>query len=58
MFAQAGDYFMKAKPDPRLIVRVFPALRGKIIGSAEEIEVFEGVRSVLSEMPPVEDISE
>lgn len=56
-FEKAGDYFMRAKADPRLIVRVFPTFRGKVIGSAEEIEVYQGVIKVLSEMPAIEEIS-
>jgi hypothetical protein len=56
-FDKAGDYFLRGKVDPRLLVRLFPALRGKIIGSAEEVEVYEGLRTVLSEMPTIDEIS-
>ena len=56
-FEKAGEYFHRGKVDPRLIVRLFPVLRGKVIGSAEEVEVYEGLRVVLEEMPTVDEIS-
>ena len=56
-FHQAGDYFLRGKIDPRLLVRLYPTFRGKIIGSAEEVEVFEGLRDVLSEMRTVDETS-
>jgi hypothetical protein len=57
-FAKAGDYFAKAKVDPRILVRSFPTLRGKLIGSAEEVEVYHGLKDVLVGMPEIEDIGE
>jgi len=56
IFTKAGDYFAKGKIDSRILVRSFPTLRGKLIGSAEEVEVYEGLRDVLSSMPSIEDI--
>ena len=56
-FAKAGEYFMKAKIDPRILVRIYASLRGKLIGSAEEVEVCEGLKDVLVSMPPLSDIS-
>ena len=44
--------------DPRLLVRLFPRLRGKVIGSAEEVEVPMGLKQTFEDMPVVEDISE
>lgn len=58
MFEKAGDYLLRAKVDPRLVVRLFPKLRGKVIGSAEEVDVLDGVKTVLEAMPPIEDIGE
>jgi hypothetical protein len=58
MFAKAGDYFAKGKVDPRVLVRSFSALRGKLIGSAEEVEVYQGLRDVLASMPSVDEIGE
>nr|XP_018263192.1 uncharacterized protein I303_04685 [Kwoniella dejecticola CBS 10117]OBR85350.1 hypothetical protein I303_04685 [Kwoniella dejecticola CBS 10117] len=55
-FEKALDYFVRAKIDPRLLVRCFEDLRGKLIGSEETIEVFEGVKEVLERMGTVEDI--
>ncbi|EIW70778.1 hypothetical protein TREMEDRAFT_68217 [Tremella mesenterica DSM 1558] len=56
MFERAGEYFSRGKVDPRLIVRLFPAFRGKVIGSAEDVEVYEGLREVVLEMPTVDQI--
>ena len=58
IFIKAGDYFAKGKIDPRILVRSFPTLRGKLIGSAEEVEVYQGLNDVLSSMPSIEDIGE
>lgn len=58
VFAKAGDYFARGKVDPRVLVRVYDSLRGKLIGSAEEIEVHEGLKGVLTSMPPLSEISE
>jgi hypothetical protein len=57
-FERAGDYFVRGKIDPRLLVRLFPLFRGKVIGSAEEVEVYEGLRAVLTGMGPVDEIGE
>ncbi|KAL7421749.1 hypothetical protein Q5752_003520 [Cryptotrichosporon argae] len=56
VFERAGEYFLRGKIDPRLVVRLFPAYRGKTIGSDEEVEVFEGLREVLEAMTTVDDI--
>lgn len=56
-FQKAGDYFIRAKVDPRILVRIYASLRGKLIGSAEEVEVCEGLKDVLVSMPPLADIS-
>jgi hypothetical protein len=57
-FTKAGDYFAKGKIDPRILVRSFPTLRGKLIGSAEEVEVYQGLKDVLSNMTSVDDIGQ
>lgn len=56
-FTKAGDYFSRAKVDPRILVRIYASLRGKLIGSAEEVEVCEGLKDVLVSTPPLSDIS-
>lgn len=58
IFERAGDYFIRGKVDPRILVRLFPAYRGKTIGTAEEVDVYEGLVPTLEAMNPVEDISE
>lgn len=57
VFERAGEYFLRGKIDPRLLVRLFPEYRGKIIGTAEEVEVFDGLKPLLEGMSTVEDIS-
>lgn len=57
VFERAGDYFVRGKVDPRLVVRLFTKLRGKVIGTAEEVEVLEGVRPVFADMSSIDDIS-
>lgn len=58
MFERAGEYFHRGKVDPRLIVRSFADLRGKLIGSEEEVDVLEGLCGVLDDMPDVRGIGE
>lgn len=58
MFERAGDYLLRGKIDPRLVVRSFSSLRGKTIGSAEEVEVYEGLRDVLEDMGDIDSIGE
>lgn len=56
-FAKAGDYFTRGKVDVRLLVRLFPRIRGKVIGSAEEVEVFAALEAPFREMDSVDEIS-
>jgi vacuolar protein sorting-associated protein 3 len=49
---------MKGQADPRLLVRLFPELRGDLISRDEEIEVFGGLESQVREAQNVDDISE
>ncbi|KAK8864291.1 hypothetical protein IAR55_001537 [Kwoniella newhampshirensis] len=56
MFDKAGDYFIRGKADPRLLVRCYRNHRGKVIGSAEEVDVYEGLKEILTTMPDVEEI--
>lgn len=58
MFEKAGDYFVRGKVDPRLLVRLFSGYRGKVIGSAEEVETYQGLKDLLENTPPLEEISE
>lgn len=57
VFERAGDYFIRGKTDPRLLVRLFPEYRGKVIGSAEDVDVFEGLKPLLEDMDTVKDMS-
>ncbi|WVR07166.1 hypothetical protein IAU60_004207 [Kwoniella sp. DSM 27419] len=56
MFDKATDYWIRAKVDPRLVVRCFTDLRGKLIGSEEEVESVEGLKQALEEMSSVDEI--
>jgi hypothetical protein len=58
MFERAGDYLVRGKIDARLIVRLFPGLRGKMIGSEEEVDIFQGLKGMLEDMDDVEDIGQ
>lgn len=58
MFERAGDYLVRGKIDARLIVRLFPALRGKVIGSEEEVDILSGLKGVLEDMDNVEEIGQ
>lgn len=58
MFERAGDYLLRGKIDARLVVRLFPSLRGKVIGSEEEVDILEGLRGILQDMTDVDEISE
>jgi hypothetical protein len=58
LFERAGEYLTRGKIDPRLIVRSYTALRGKLLGSEEEVDIFDGLRDVLHEMPAVDAIGE
>ncbi|KAG8960758.1 hypothetical protein FRC00_014207 [Tulasnella sp. 408] len=42
-FDDAGKHFLLGKTDPRLLVRLFPELRGNMITTSEELSVFAGV---------------
>jgi len=57
MFEKAGDYFNRGKIDPRLLVRLYPTFRGKTIGSAEEVEVYEGLKEIFTNTSAIEDNS-
>ncbi|TXT15581.1 hypothetical protein VHUM_00084 [Vanrija humicola] len=56
VFERAGDYLLRGKIDPRLIVRLYPAYRGKLIGTAEEVEVFDGIKPIFENMGTIEEI--
>jgi hypothetical protein len=58
VFEKAGDYFSRGKIDPRLVVRLYTTFRGKVLGSAEEVEVYEGLKEIFSEMPTLDGASE
>lgn len=57
VFERAGDYFSKGKIDARLVVRLFPEYRGKVIGTAEEVTVMDGLRPILAKTGTVDEIS-
>lgn len=57
VFERAGDYLVRGRVDPRLLVRLFPEYQGKLIGTAEEVEVFDGLKPILAGMSTVKTIS-
>ncbi|WWC70320.1 uncharacterized protein I206_104270 [Kwoniella pini CBS 10737] len=56
LFGKALDYFVRAKTDPRLLVRCFGDLRGRLIGSEETVEIFEGLKEIFERIGSVDDI--
>ncbi|OCF40481.1 hypothetical protein I317_05719 [Kwoniella heveanensis CBS 569] len=56
MFDKAQDYWIRGKVDPRILVRCYTDLRGKVIGSEEEVDSYAGLQKVLEDMPSVEEI--
>ncbi|OXG40487.1 hypothetical protein C360_00255 [Cryptococcus neoformans Bt15] len=53
-FEKAAEYWVKGKVDPRWVVRLFEGLRGKMIGSEEEGEIFSGLASAFMDMELVD----
>ncbi|WVF71576.1 hypothetical protein IAT40_006384 [Kwoniella sp. CBS 6097] len=56
MFDKAQDYWIRGKVDPRILVRCFTELRGKVIGSEEEVDSYAGLQKLFEEMSSVEGI--
>lgn len=56
-FEKAAEYWVKGKVDPRWVVRLFEGLRGKMIGSEEEGEIFSGLASAFMDMELVDALS-
>lgn len=54
-FEKAAEYWVKGKVDPRWVVRLFEGLRGKMIGSEEEGEIFSGLANTFMDMDLVDD---
>jgi hypothetical protein len=56
-FEEAGKLFFRGQADPRLLIRLFPELRGDLISRDEEAEVFAGLEVQVRGAQNVHDIS-
>jgi vacuolar protein sorting-associated protein 3 len=57
-FEDAGINLFRGNVDPRLLVRLFPALRGTLLSSSISLPVFYGLESQLRSLNSVDTISE
>ena len=50
-FREAGVLFLESRTDPRLLIRLFPDISGKMLENAMEdrIDVYKGLQHVLGE---------
>ncbi|KAF9519333.1 hypothetical protein BS47DRAFT_1288489 [Hydnum rufescens UP504] len=57
LFDTAGEHFFKSHADPRLLIRLFPDLRGSLILPPNDVvEVFATVESQLSSTDTIDEI--
>lgn len=57
MFDDAAEYFFHSRLDPRILIRLFPDLRGGLIRPGETVNVFKGIEEQLRHAETIEDIS-
>lgn len=57
-FEDAGKHFLAGDADPRLLVRLFPDLRGSLITPSDELEVFSGIAEKVKAFDSIDDIGE
>lgn len=56
LFEDAGRHLLEGETDPRLLVRFFPDLRGKLLDATSHIDVFAGVANHLPREKSIEEI--
>ncbi|EJU00542.1 hypothetical protein DACRYDRAFT_80745 [Dacryopinax primogenitus] len=56
-FEKAGEELYRGRLDPRLLIRLWPDLRGGLINEEETIEVFSGIETPLAKLVNVEQIA-
>jgi hypothetical protein len=57
MFADAGEYLFHSRLDPRILIRLFPDLRGGLIRENDAVNIFAGIESHLRRADTIQDIS-
>ncbi|KZT59571.1 hypothetical protein CALCODRAFT_493514 [Calocera cornea HHB12733] len=55
-FQRAGEELYQGRLDPRLLIRLWPDLRGGLVGEEDQIDVFSGVKEQLEELVSIEQI--
>ncbi|KAG8888270.1 hypothetical protein FRB99_004130, partial [Tulasnella sp. 403] len=55
-FQEAGEHFLQGEADPRLLIRLFPELRGKMLSPSDEISVFSGIADDVQKVDSVDAI--
>lgn len=58
MFDDAGEYIFHSRLDPRILIRLFPDLAGKLIRESDAVNVFAGMERDLRPGETISDISE
>ena len=58
LFDDAADHFLKSTLDPRILIRLFPEIRGSMIAPTDTVLVFKGVAEQLYLFQSIDDISE
>lgn len=57
MFGDAGEYLFHSRLDPRILIRLFPDLRGGLIRENDAVNIFAGIESHLRCADTIQDIS-
>lgn len=57
MFDDAAEYFFHSRLDPRILIRLFPDLRGALIREADAVNIFAGIEPQLRLANTIQDIS-
>ena len=57
-FQDAGNLFLKGDLDPLLLIRLFPDLRGGMITTTDEIDVYAGIADDIRTMNSIDEIGE
>lgn len=57
MFGDTGEYLFHSRLDPRIIIRLFPDLRGGLIREGDAVNIFAGIETHLQHADTIQDIS-
>ncbi|KAF8320486.1 hypothetical protein DL93DRAFT_2052874 [Clavulina sp. PMI_390] len=56
MFDDAAEYFFQSRLDPRILIRLFPDLRGTLLREGDMVNVFRGIEEHLKHAETIDDI--